>query len=187
MTLEEIFAKVTQHMIIGLMFHSQMCDYFSFLGLKGYSKCHKYHYFEENSNYKGICDYYISHCNKLVMDQPFENPNVIPTNWYNYTRQDMDVETRTTAIKTGFERWVQWERDTKKIYEYYYQLLIAINEFAAAFELKNYIIDVDKELAEAEQKLIELNAIQYNICEIMNEQEELEKEYIEKLKEINLC
>ena len=72
MTLEEIFAKVTQHMIIGLMFHSQMCDYFSFLGLKGYSKCHEYHYFEENNNYKKLCNYYITHHNKLVLDQPFE-------------------------------------------------------------------------------------------------------------------
>ena len=187
MTLEEIFAQVAQHMVVGLMFHSQMCDFFNFLGLKGYSKCHKYHYFEENNNYKEVCDYYISHYNKLVIDQPFENPNVIPLNWYNYTRQDMDIETRRTAIKTGYERWVQWEKDTKKLYEYYYQHLVAINEFAAAFKIRDYVMDVDSELAEAEQKLLNLESIQYNISDIMNEQEELYEEYENKLKEIELC
>lgn len=187
MTLEEIFSQIAQHMVVGLMFHSQACDFFNFLGLKGYSKCHKYHYFEENNNYKCVCDYYISHFNKLVIEQPFENPNLIPVNWYHYTRQDMDSATRTTAIKTGFEKWVQWERDTKKLYEYYYQCLVAINEFAAAFVIKEYIRDVDNELAEAEQKLLNLESIQYNISDIMNEQDEMYEEYLNKLEEIKLC
>ena len=64
MTINEIFSQLSQHMIKGLMMHTQLSDYFNFLGLKGYSQCHKYHYFEENNNYKQLCDYYLNHYNK---------------------------------------------------------------------------------------------------------------------------
>lgn len=186
MTLEEIFSQIAQHMVVGLMVHSQLNDYFNFLGLKGYSKCHEYHYFEENSNYKKICNYYITHYNKLVLDQPFKNPGIIPTNWLNYTRQDVSIDIRKTATKNGFDKWIQWEKDTKKLYEQYYKELIALNEEAAAFELKKYIIDVDYELAEAEQQLLFLNAMDFSMPDIIVEQDKIYQDYIDKLKEIEL-
>ena len=187
MTLEEIFSQVAQHMVVGLMVHSQMCDYFNFLGLKGYSKCHEYHYFEENNNYKNICNYYITHHNKLILDQPFENPNEIPANWFNYSRQDVSVDIRKTAIKNGFEKWVNWEKITKKLYESYYKELINLNEIAAANELKKYIEDVDIELAYAQQKKLMLDAIDYNMSDIIMEQEELYQKCCDKIKEIFIC
>ena len=61
MTVQEVFSNLGQRMVEGLMTHSQMVDYFNFLGLKGYAKCHKYHYFEENANYKRVGDYFIKH------------------------------------------------------------------------------------------------------------------------------
>jgi len=78
MTIEEVFGQLCQRMVIGLMTHSQLADYFAFLGLEGYQSCHIYHYFEENSNYKAVANYFLKHYNKLVMDSPFKNPNVIP-------------------------------------------------------------------------------------------------------------
>ena len=35
MTVEEIFSDLSKHMIEGLMAHSQLSDYFGFLGLEG--------------------------------------------------------------------------------------------------------------------------------------------------------
>ena len=61
MTVEEIFSQLAAHMVEGLMIHSQMSDYFGFLGLKGYQECHKYHYFAENANYRAISKYYLLH------------------------------------------------------------------------------------------------------------------------------
>ena len=78
MTTADIFSQVAQRMIEGLMTHSQLADYFGFLGLEGYQKCHVYHYFDENKNYKCVANYYLKHYNKLLLDMPFKNPNVIP-------------------------------------------------------------------------------------------------------------
>ena len=51
-------------------------------------------------------------------------------------------------------------------------------------ESEKYIKDVDDELSEACQKYLELNAIDYNISDIIQEQNEYKKKYKKKLKEI---
>lgn len=187
MTVEEVFSQLAAHMIEGLMVHSQMSDYFGFLGLEGYQECHKYHYFEENANYRKLNKYYLYHYNKLISEIPFNNPNVIPESWYKYTRQDVNATTRKNAIQSGMDRWVQWETETKTLYEHMYNELIAEGEVAAAEELSKYIYDVDEELADAIQKDLELKAIDFDITLIMDKQKDKYKEYKKKLKEIDLC
>ena len=39
---------ISNHMIEGTMVHFQLSQYFGFLGMKGYEKCHKYHYLIES-------------------------------------------------------------------------------------------------------------------------------------------
>ena len=68
------------------------------------------------------------------------------------------------------------------LYQSMYNELIAINEIAAAIEIKKYIVDVDNELAEAQQKQLECKAIDYDIFNIMDEQDKMYKKYE---KEIN--
>ena len=186
MNIEEIFSFLSEHMVEGLMAHSQLSDYFGFLGLEGYQMCHKYHYFEENSNYRKLCDYYLAHYDKIIMERPFSNPDLIPNSWYQYTRFDVNSNTRKTAIQTGFEKWVEWERQTKEVYETYYQELLDLNEVSAAKELECYIIDVSEELRKANQKYLTLIANDFNISDIITEQPEYYEKYKKKLKEIEL-
>lgn len=187
MTVEEIFGQLIAHATEGLMVHAQMAEYYDFLGLKGYAECHTYHYFLESSNYKCMCEYYIGHYDKLPMDIAVTNPKIIPDSWYKYMRKDVDAATRKSAIMTGIEKWVSWERNTKKLYEHMYQELINIGEIAGAMEVKKYIEDVDEELASAQYVYLKKKAIDYNISDIVMEQDELCKRYKKKLKEIEVC
>lgn len=187
MTVAEIFGQISQRMVEGLMTHSQLADYFGFLGLEGYQQCHIYHFYEENNNYKKIGKYYLKHYDKILPDMPFKNPKIVPEDWLQYTREQVNEQVRKSATQTGFERWVNWEKSTKKMYEQSYINLFNLGEIAAAAELKKYIIDVDYELAEATQYYITLSAIDYSIKDIMLEQEKKRKEYCKKVKEIELC
>lgn len=187
MTIEEIFSALASQMVEGLMVHSKLSDYYSFLGLLGYSKCHRYHYFEENINYRKISDYYLLHYNKIIEEGPVSNPEIIPSIWYKHKRLDVIEQTRKTSIQAGFDKWVAWEKETKEKYEQLYKELMALNEVASALEISKLIKDVDEELAEAEQKRLEQIANDYNISDIINKQEELEKEYQIKLEELELC
>ena len=182
MTVEEIFSQICQHMIQGLMVHTQMADYYYFLGLKGYGKCHEYHYFSESENYRKLSRYYMKRFNKFITESHVPNPQIIPETWYKYTRQQVDASTRKTAIQSGFEKWVDWETDTKSLYENMYEQLIELNEVAAASELRCFIVDVDEELAKACQKYLELKMIDFDISNIYEEQEELYKKYKAKIK-----
>ena len=70
------------------------------------------------------------------------------------------------------------------MYGKYCYELISLKEIAAAEELKYYLMDVNKELSNAQQKYLTLVADNYNISDILDEQKELSKTYKEKLKKI---
>ena len=133
-----------------------------------------------------MCDYYLKHFNKLPWELPFNNPNVIPERWYKYHRQDIDSATKKVGLQQGFDRWVAWEKDTKELYQTFYQNLVSLGEIAAALEVKKYLEDVDCELAKAEQKRIELQAIDYNVPDVMLDQEKIKRKYKKKLREMEL-
>lgn len=185
MTIEEVFGQVSKHMIDGIMIHSQLADYYNFIGLKGYSKCHEYHFLTENNNFRKLCCYYIKHFNKLIPELPNDNPRVIPANWYNYSRVEVDGNTRKNAIQGGIEKWVNWEYKTKVFYQSMHSELMKLHEVAAAAELKKYISDVDYELAYAQQRHLEDKAIDYDIFDILAKQERIYEKYKKKIEKMN--
>lgn len=186
MTIEEMFNHIGNNMIKGLMVHSQLVDYFGFLGFEGYQKCHLYHYFDEAKNFKDLGNYYLKHYNRLLVEDRIDNPNIIPNDQIQYNRQQVTNQIRQTALQAGIETQVEQERGTKKKYEQYYNAMISIGEIAAASALKKIIEDVDYELAGAEQELLELTAISFNLNDVMMYQNDMKKKYSKKLKEIEL-
>lgn len=177
MTIDEIFTGISQHMVEGLMFHSQLSDYFCFLGFKGYSAFHTHQYFAESDNYKKIGNYYLHHFGKIIKESGFSNPKVIPDNWYNYKREDVDTATRKNSLQAGFDRWIKWETDTLRLYSIMYKELITLNEVAAANMVRKIIKEVDDELALAKQEYLELKAIEFDLVEVMSKQEEKYDKY----------
>lgn len=182
MTLDEIYADISAHMIKGLMVHEQFADYYDFLGLSGYRRCHEYHFFEESRAFRELSCYYINHHNKLIPYKPVEDPKVIPFNWYGHARDDVDSSTIKNAIKTGLIKWVSWEKETKILYERMYKELMDIGEVASAIKIKELICDVDSELKEAEQFYLNKEAIGYDLVSIVEEQKPCHKKYKSKLR-----
>ena len=176
MTIDEIFGKIASHMIEGLMFHSQMAEYYEFLGLNGYSQCHEYHYLEETRAYHKIAISFIDCFNKLLPNVQAADPGLIPANWYKYSRMDVDMNTKRNAVKAGLEKWVAWERETKALYQKMYQEALNIGEIAAAKRIYHLIEDVTEELKSAEQYLLNKRAMDYDMVNIIEEQTK-QKEY----------
>ena len=182
--MEEIFSKIKVHLLEGLVFHDEMTRYFSMLGLKGYAKCHLYHYAEENKSYKCLSDYYMEHHGMLIPTEPMGRPDVIPNNWYGVKRSDVDRGTKQSAVKAGFKKWVEWERETKKLYESMTVKLMESGNVADAIYIAKLVDDVDYELSNAECKLLELDAIGYDLQTIVTEQIPLHEKYCRKINEL---
>ena len=61
-----------------------------------------------------------------------------------------------------------------------------MNEIASAAEVNYYIEDVNEELVKAQQKYLELRMTDFNISDIVDEQQSLVKKYTKKMEEIKL-
>lgn len=176
--METIFAKLRARMLEGMVFHDEMAKYYDFLNLKGYRKCHEYHYAEETKGYRELSLYYMEHHHKFIQVLPIERPDVIPQSWREATRSQVDHGTRQSGIKSGIEKWVKWEQDTKAIFEDAYLSLIEMGKPADAEFVLRYVKDVDEELQHAQGKHITLESIGYDLITVVMEQDEIYKKYI---------
>lgn len=185
MTVEQIFSGLAAHMIKGLMIHEQMIEYYNFLALPGYAKCHKYHYLTETKGYMKLCNFYITRYCKLIPEPTsIENPNLIPSAWYNHKREDVDTNTMRKAVESGLKQWIDWEKETKELYQTSYKELMQLEQVSAAQFIKCYICAVDEELAEAKIYYLHKQAIDFNAGTIIGEQERKKECYTKKIKKI---
>lgn len=184
MIVEEIYRNLAQHMVEGIMTHAKLADFYGFLGFDGYQKCHEYHYISENLSYRQVNNYFIHHYNRLIQDGQFNVSKIVPDQWYQHNRSDVSSETKKVSLQSGIEAWVKWERSSKKTYETLYYELLQLKEIAAAGMVKILIQDVDGELAIAEQEWIKIKSLEYNVNDIMLEQDNILKKYKNKIKEI---
>lgn len=187
MTIEEIGSVVAQRLLQGSMNHQEFINYYNFLGLEGYKLCHEYHFIEQTFGYLDFVEYYITMYNKLVPTFSIESLSsitILPDNWYNYTREDMDINTRRNAIKNGLQKYVHWEKDTKRFLEDMTIRAIEINEIGFAEKLKQHIKEVDKEIKKAEKELLEIRSTDYDLPTVISKQGYLCKKYGKKLNEI---
>lgn len=181
MTVEEIFKKIITHMVEGLMIHDELTNGYDFIGLYGFAKCHEYHYMKESQSYKCLRHYYSIHYHQLLNIENVPNPKIIPDGWYKHNTMEVDANTKRQAVKTMMEKWIEWERDTKKLYQEMYHELCGLNEIAAANEIKYYICGVDDELVHAEKKFIKLESLGYDIGSIINWQQPMYEKFKKEL------
>ena len=74
------------------------------------------------------------------------------------------MSTKKTAIKNGINMWVEWEKETKKLYESMYIELMNIGEIAAMLYVKGLICDVDCELKKVERYALDRKAMDYDLA-----------------------
>lgn len=185
MTLEEIFSNINKHMSKGLMIHDQIANAFSFLNLRGYRKCHEYHYYEESINYRELNNFYLKYFQKLIPTQEIENPEIIPSSWHRYMREDVDINTKRQQVRELFKKWIDWENETKTLLQSSYKELDSMGEDFAAEKIMYFLKDVSNELAIAQEKYINLKSIDYDIVSIVEEQDILYEKYKEKIKQLH--
>lgn len=180
----EIFNAIAAHMIKGVEMHNNLIDLFSFLSLKGYAEQQIYQYYSENYNLLQLKQYYISHYYTLPHPEKLEAIEVIPASWLKYARADVDSTTKRQAINKSLNIWLTWEKETKLFLENHYAQLLENKDSAAASFVLQFIEDVTEEIQEVYDKIIELESINYDMIEIVKEQEAYYNQYHKKLKKV---
>lgn len=182
--MEEVFEKLSAHFIKGMMFHDQMANYYDFLNLRGYKRCHEYQFYRDSIAYRKINRYYINHHSKLIPESEIDDPALIPDSWVRYKREEVDASTKRTAVETGIRKYVEWEKETKEALESSIKTLTDDGYIADACFLKEFLADVDKELKCVMRWMISLKDANYDISYIMGQQDCKHDYYMKKTKEL---
>lgn len=169
MSVEQIFRELSAHVLEGVMFHVEMADYYTFLDLRKYAEEHEEHAKSEMTSYRCLCLYYMNHYNQFIEESQFANPGAIPQLWRTYKKQDIDSSAKKQAVKSGVEKWVAWETETKELYQRLYEELENYGDFTAARHVLDLASDVDYELAEAQHKQLALASVDYDLVYIMEQ------------------
>lgn len=177
MAYSDIFSELSAHFIKGMMFHDQMANYYDFLSLRGYKRYHEYQFKCDSCNYRKLNRFYLNHYNKLIAEKPVSDPNVIPESWYRYTREDVDPETKKTAIKNAVSEWIRWETTTLAKLQQAHLDLYDDGEVASAMLIGKFIKDVQKELKCAKRMQLDLNVVDYDMCYILDKQKHIHDKY----------
>lgn len=182
MVIDDIFASIANRLLLGSMIHEQLINYYDFLGLCGYKECHKYHFFEEIKGYRKIVEYFMDSYGRFIPQSRFDNPTIIPENWYRVQKQEVDINTKRAAIKNGQQKWLTWERETKTFLQQMYRELTDIDEIAAALYLKKFLKSVCKEIQAAEHKYLEDKATDFYLPFIFGKQDCEYQKYRKKME-----
>ena len=168
MTIEDIFNKLASHMIEGIMYHDEFANAYAFLGLYGFAKCHDYHHLEETKCYRNLQHYYSSNFHKLLSINDIPRPQIIPDNWSKYNTMEVDVSTKKNSVQSMMKKWIEWERETKQLYQQLRAELTALGEIAAGLYIDKLICEVSEELKHAEKSFIKMETIGYDIGTIVS-------------------
>lgn len=164
--------KIVQHMMKGVVFHSQLSQYYRFLNLCCYADFHSHQAQEEFATLAKFQKWYIDSHERLIPQSQPTIESVIPQDWYAHVKQDVDKNTLRESVKNGHIKWVNWEAETKKLYED--QIKVSETE-VDKIQLRKLLKEVQKEWAEAKQKYISLKNSQFDLLYII---EENDKEFM---------
>lgn len=120
----------------------------------------------------------------MIKEEEFERKEIVPSNWYKYTKIDVDANNKRSTIRDIMKKWVDWEQDTKKLLESSYTQLYELGEINGAAYVLEMVQEVSEELAAANACQIDLESIGYDLVYIIDIQNNLYKKYSDKIKNI---
>lgn len=158
--LYDLWGKICSHQVTGLMYHFQFADMFYFLGLDNLGKKQECHYREESEALRENHRFVLKHHSKILTQRHAEGVELIPNTWARYTATDVDKGTRKSQVMSIFERWLNWEMQTKELYTDVHTQMMEQHAIVDACRVKDLILAVDEEI-----KRIHCCVHKLNICE----------------------
>lgn len=170
MTLHEIYSALGNRMIGAMMIHSQLVQIFAFVDLLPDMRKQESQLQEETHGFSELCKYYIQHHhNILVADNP-PQIDILNLPLFEKSTDELTSEDKSRLIQYGMNEWINWEKQSKILYEDCYRNLVDISEVASAEFVLRFVKDVDLELKEAERIFRVREGINWDLGTIYDKQ-----------------
>lgn len=176
-----MFKKLVTHQTEALMFHSEMIEYFTFLGLKGFKRLHEYQYYDESIGRNNLIESYINEFRELI-DKPnqINKLNVIPSNLYGV--KNTSNISLALNVENAWKKYIDWEEGTKKLYTEICVSLLNKGELTKYYLVSEYLKDVQEELIEVYD--IQSKLANTSVDAILDLDKELFEIYNEKMTQL---
>lgn len=177
MGVKDIFNKVSDTILKGMMIHEQLMNAYLFMELEGYAKCHEHHYSHETKNHIKVSKYLLDNYGYLIEQGRIEPPELIHPKWYGAHKSELDPKNRIRSVKDLTYSWITWEVEAFDSFNRAYKDLFNEGEFAAAEFIKEFSVETAEELSWARSEALKLEAVNYDPVYIMEEQPRLKKKF----------
>lgn len=175
MTVHEIFTSLNNRMVGAMMIHTQLTQLFTFIDLLPDARRQEQQLQEESHGMMELNKYYAQHYHLLsIADNP-PQIDILDLGLFKKSSKDLSSEDIVYLIQYGMNQWLEWEHQSKVIYEDAYNSLIDLSEVAAAEFIMRYVRDVDQELKDVESLYKVRKAIDWDLPTIYDKQSRLGK------------
>lgn len=182
----DVFSLINTRQIIALMFHDDMADLFDFLALPGFQKLHEYQYITESAEHRKLKWYFMNHHGMLLFDEQIHPIDVIPDDWYKYSRMDVTPAIKKQYTQKAMEMYHAWESGTKNLYEKSAAKALEWGKIADFNRINCLVHDVSEELKCLENLCLELKSVSYDCSYIESIQDRYQEKYEDKFKSIGM-
>lgn len=175
MTIQEIFNKLSNRMVGAMMVHTQLTELFNFIDLETDAKRQKKQLHEESDGLLKLEKYAAQHHHILITSDNPPQVDILNLGMLKEPNDKLSPDNKIYLIQYAMKEWIEWERESKIIYEDAYRILVDMSEIATAEFVLEYVKDVDKELRDAELLYRVRDAIDWDLATIYDKQARMEK------------
>lgn len=180
---EDLYAMIDERMCMALEFHSQLADFFCFLGLQGFKRMAEYQFMKECAEKRKMHRRYIDMHHKILPIQDIETVRMIPKEWERYTTEDVDDSVIPKYVKMGLKEWYEWEKETKSILEDVCDQMQRMGAHADCEYVKELIVDGEKECKKIMRLYEKLNGTGYDAKAVHQMQDKYHEKYKKKYED----
>lgn len=180
---EELYDLINERMCMALEFHSQLADYFCFLGLQGFKRMAEYQFMKECAGKRKMHRRYIDTHHRILPVRQIEMVQLIPKEWTRYTTEDIDDSVIPRFVKAILKEWYEWEQETKELYEDICDQFQEMGMHADCEYVKDLIANGEKECKKIMRLYEKLNGTGYDAGQIHQMQDKYHEKYKKKYED----
>ena len=152
------------------MTHTQLTELFNFIDLETDAKRQKNQLHEETDGLLKLEKYAAQHHHVLITSDDPPQVDILNLSMLKQPNDKLSPDDKVYLIQYAMKEWIEWEKESKIIYEDAYRSLVEISEIAAADFVLRYVRNVDKELRDAELLYRVRDAIDWDLPTIYDNQ-----------------
>lgn len=173
----QLMSKINDNYHMAVAVHRELADVFWFSYLSGYALWNEYQYIDESMTQRKIKRYITSTYHEFMPDKLPRNANIAEPLLSGKNRKKLKMDDTWKIAKEAFRIYQEWEESTLQEYQRIATELFTSGEISTFNFVGEIIKDVKAELVYVTDKVIELNAMDWDMSQIVGEQDTYVERY----------